>query len=109
MKKWPDRPKGLTERGYRKYMAKQKEVVVNGNKFMLQSVSPRWYFDLNDRCGMTGGKRKTAEFIDVLFLNVVIVPKEVSTKGFDYFEEAEDILTPEKLLGEIESFLRGRS
>ena len=63
MKKWPDRPKGLTERGYRKYMAKQKEVVVNGNKFMLQSVSPRWYFDLNDRCGMTGGKRKTAELL----------------------------------------------
>lgn len=109
MKKWPDRPKGLTERGYRKYMAKQKEVVVNGNKFMLQSVSPRWYFDLNDRCGMTGGKRKTAEYIDELFKNVVIDPKEVSTKGFDYFEEAEDILTPEKLLGEIESFLRGRS
>lgn len=109
MKKWPDRPKGLTERGYRKYMAKQKEVVVNGNKFMLQSVSPRWYFDLNDRCGMTGGKRKIAEYIDELFKNVVIDPKEVSTKGFDYFEEAEDILTPEKLLGEIESFLRGRS
>ena len=109
MKKWPDRPKGLTERGYRKYMAKQKEVVVNGNKFMLQSVSPRWYFDLNDRCGMTGGKRKTAEYIDELFKNVVIDPNEVSTKGFDYFEEAEDILTPEKLLGEIESFLRGRS
>ena len=109
MKKWPDRPKGLTERGYRKYMAKQKEVVVNFNKFMLQSVSPRWYFDLNDRCGMTGGKRKTAEYIDELFKNVVIDPKEVSTKGFDYFEEAEDILTPEKLLGEIESFLRGRS
>ena len=109
MKKWPDRPKGLTERGYRKYMAKQKEVVVNGNKFMLQSVSPRWYFDLNDRCGMTGGKRKTAEYIDELFKNVVIDPKEVSTKGFDYFEEAEDILTSEKLLGEIESFLRGRS
>ena len=109
MKKWPDRPKGLTERGYRKYMAKQKEVVVNGNKFMLQSVSPRWYFDLNDRCGMTGGKRKTAEYIDELFKNVVIDPKEVSTKGFDYFVEAEDILTPEKLLGEIESFLRGRS
>ena len=88
---------------------RQKEVVVNGNKFMLQSVSPRWYFDLNDRCGMTGGKRKTAEYIDELFKNVVIDPKEVSTKGFDYFEEAEDILTPEKLLGEIESFLRGRS
>ena len=49
------------------------------------------------------------EYIDELFKNVVTDPKEVSTKGFDYFEEAEDILTPEKLLGEIESFLRGRS
>lgn len=109
MKKWPDRPKGLTERGYRKYMAKQKKVVVNGNEFVLQSVSPRWYFDLNDRCGMTGGKKKTADYIDELFKNVVIEPKEVATKGFDYFEEVEDISTSEKLLGEIESFLRGRS
>ena len=109
MKKWPDRPKGLTERGYRKYMAKQKKVVVNGNEFVLQSVSPRWYFDLNDRCGMTGGKKKTADYIDELFKNVVIEPKEVATKGFDYFAEAEDISTSEKLLGEIESFLRGRS
>ena len=109
MKKWPDRPKGLTERGYRKYMAKQKKVVVNGNEFVLQSVSPRWYFDLNDRCGMTGGKKKTADYIDELFENVVIEPKEVATKGFDYFEEAEDISTSEKLLGETESFLRGRS
>ena len=44
-------------------MAKQKEVLVNGNKFVLQSVSPRWYFDLNDRCGMTGGKKRTADYI----------------------------------------------
>ena len=57
-------------------MAKQKKVVVNGNEFVLQSVSPRWYFDLNDRCGMTGGKRKTAEYIDELFKNVVIDPIE---------------------------------
>lgn len=90
-------------------MAKQKEVVVNGNKFVLQSVSPRWYFDLNDRCGMTGGKKRTADYIDELFKNVVVDPKEVSTKGFDYFEEMEDISTAEQLLREAESFLRGRS
>lgn len=90
-------------------MANRKEVVVNGNKFVLQSVSPRWYFDLNDRCGMTGGKKRTADYIDELFKNVVVDPKEVSTKGFDYFEEMEDISTAEQLLREAESFLRGRS
>ena len=90
-------------------MAKQKEVLVNGNKFVLQSVSPRWYFDLNDRCGMTGGKKRTADYIDELFKNVVVEPKEVSTKGFDYFEETEYLSTAEQLLREAESFLRGRS
>lgn len=90
-------------------MAKKKEVLVNGNKFVLQSVSPRWYFDLNDRCGMTGGKKRTADYIDELFKNVVVEPKEVSTKGFDYFEETEDLSTAEQLLREAESFLRGRS
>ena len=90
-------------------MAKQKEVLVNGNKFVLQSVSPRWYFDLNDRCGMTGGKKRTADYIDELFKNVVVEPKEVSTKGFGYFEETEDLSTAEQLLREAESFLRGRS
>lgn len=104
---WPQKPKGLSERSYRKYMAKQKTVVVNGEEYTLQSVSPRWYLDHNDSCGMTGGKRNTAKYMDGIFKNVVIAPKEVNTKGMDYFEEKEDISTPEKLLGEIESFLRG--
>ncbi len=106
MKAWPDRPKGLSERSYRKYMAKQKKVKVNGTEFTLQSISPRAYFDLNDSCGMTGGKKATAKYLDGLFRNVVIEPKEVSAKGLDYFEDADDIDGPEKLLKEIESFLR---
>lgn len=106
MKAWPDRPKGLSERSYRKYMAKTKIETVNGKDFKLQSVSPRFYFDLNDSCGMTGGKKKTSEYIDKLFKNVVIEPKEVATKGLDYFDETEDIDTSEKLLTKIESFLR---
>ena len=29
---WPNRPKSLSERGYRKFMAKQKKVTVNGEE-----------------------------------------------------------------------------
>ena len=53
--------------------------------------------------------KRTADYIDELFKNVVVEPKEVSTKGFDYFEETEDLSTAEQLLREAESFLRGRS
>lgn len=105
---WPDRPKGLSERSYRKYMAKQKKVSVNGMDYTLQSISPRSYFELNDACGMTGGKKNTAEYIDRLFKNVVIEPKEVSVKGLEYFEDEDDIATAEELLKEVESFLRER-
>lgn len=90
-------------------MARQKKVTVNGMEFTLQSVSPTWYFDHNDACGMTGSKKKTAKYLDGLFKNVVIAPKEVNNQGMKYFEEMEDISTSEKLLAEIETFLRGRS
>lgn len=108
MKAWPERPKGLSERSYRKYMARKKEVTVNGAKFTLQSMSPQSYMEINDKYGMTGGKRDTAGYIDTLFKNVVVEPKEVSTAGMDYFNQNDDIDTTEKLLKEIESFLRGR-
>ena len=65
-KLWPDRPKGLSERSYRKYMAKQKKITIEETDYTLQSVSPKWYYDLNDRCGMTGGKKNTAGSIDEL-------------------------------------------
>lgn len=87
-------------------MAKTKKIIINGAEYELQSVSPTWYLDLNDECGMTGGKRKTAKYMDNLFKNTVTAPKEVSTKGMQYFEEQEDISSAEKLLVEIESFLR---
>lgn len=109
IKLWPDRPKGLSERSYRKYMARQKKVTVNDTEFTLQSISPQAYFDLNDSCGMTGNKKSTSKYIDGLFKNVVIEPKEVSVKGMGYFEDMDDIDTIEKLLSEIESFLRGRT
>lgn len=105
-KKWLNRPKSLTERGYRKYMAKQKKVTVEGQEFTLQSVSPTWYFGVNDECGMTGGKRDTAKYLDTMIKNVVIAPAEVGKDGMAYFDEKEDVKTPEKLIKAIEQFLR---
>lgn len=106
-KNWRQKPKSLSERGYRKYMAKQKNVTVNGQEFTLQSVSPSWYYDLNDECGNTGsGRHKSVKYMDTMFRNCVIKPAEVAGGGMSYFDEKEDLKTPEALLKEIESFLR---
>ena len=108
MKLWPDRPKGLSERSYRKYMAKQKKITIEETDYTLQSVSPKWYYDLNDRCGMTGGKKNTAGYIDELLKNVVVEPAEVRTQGLNYFNEIDDgIFISEMLVKQVESFLRG--
>lgn len=89
-------------------MARQKKVKVNDVEYTLQSVSPQWYMEINDECGMTGGKRDTAKYIDEMFKNVVVAPPEIKGKGIEYFNEMEDIDSTEKLLKEIESFLRER-
>lgn len=75
---------------------------------MLQSVSPRWYYDINDKCGNTGsgGKRRSADYIDIMIKNCVVSPAEVKTAGLDYFDERDDLNTPEKLITAIETFLR---
>ena len=104
---WPERPKSLSERGYRKYMAKTKEITIGEQKFTLQSVSPSWYYDFNDECGNTGsGKKKSAEYMDRMFKNCVIAPAEVRNQGMAYFDEQEDLKGPEALIKAIETFLR---
>lgn len=106
-KNWPKRPKSLSEKGYRKYMAKTKDVTINGQKFTLQSVSPTWYYNFNDECGNTGGgKRKSVKYMDGMFRNCVVSPPEVKADGMAYFDEQEDLSTAEKLIAEIETFLR---
>lgn len=97
----------MTERGYRKFMAKQKKVTVEGVEYTLQSVSPSWYFQVNDECGMTtDNRRDTAKYLDTMFKNVVVAPVEVGKDGMAYFDENEDVKTPEKLIKVIERFLR---
>lgn len=106
-KHWPERPKSLSERGYRKYMAKQKKVTIEGVEYTLQSVSPSWYFQVNDDCGMTtDNRRDTVKYLDTMFKNIIAAPAEVRQGGMDYFDEKEDVKTPEKLIKAIERFLR---
>ena len=89
-------------------MAKQKKITIEETDYTLQSVSPKWYYDLNDRCGMTGGKKNTAGYIDELLKNVVVEPAEVRTQGLTYFNEIDDgIFISEMLVKQVESFLRG--
>jgi hypothetical protein len=88
-------------------MARHETVNVLGTDYELQSVSPQWYFEQNDKCGMTGsGSRDTARYMDIMFKNVVTAPANVASKGLKAFEENEDIETPELLIREIERFLR---
>lgn len=102
-------PKGFrNEKGWRKLMANQTTVKINGQSFKLQSVSPSWYFGLSDDCKMGTEKRDTVKYMDTLFKNTVIEPKELASDGMDYFDNREDIETAEKLVGEIERFLRSR-
>lgn len=99
-------PPGIPERWFRYKMARHETVNVNGREYELQSVSPQWYFEQNDRCGMTGSNKDTARYMDTMFKNVVISPPEIAAKGLKAFEEDEDIETPELLIREIERFLR---
>ena len=99
-------PPNIPERWFRSKMARHETVTVNGENYELQSVTPQWYFEQNDKCGMTGGTRDTARYMDIMFKNVVTSPASVATKGLKAFEEQEDIETPELLIREIERFLR---
>ena len=90
-------------------MARQKKVKIDGQEFTLQSVSPTWYMECNDRHGMTGSKKKTAAYMDEMFKNIVVEPKELNNEGMKYFDEREDLYTAERLFSEIEAFLRERA
>jgi len=100
-------PPNIPERWFRLKMARTEIRNVNGTDFELQSVGAQWYFEQNDKCGMSGAERKdTARYMDIMFKNVVISPPEVAAKGLKYFEAEEDIETPELLIREVEKFLR---
>ena len=92
-------------------MAKQKKVTVNGEEYTLQSVSPTWYFGVNDDCGMTGGGQPCGE-MDVLEKLTILTDAAkydaaCTSSGGNRRAKAGYIgNTPEKLIKAIETFLR---
>jgi uncharacterized glyoxalase superfamily metalloenzyme YdcJ len=102
---WLEKPKSLTEKGYRRLMARTKTVKIHDVEYKLQSVSPSWYYDNIKRCGGLGDNRDYKKHMDELFRNCVVTPTEVAAQGMAYFDAKDDIKTPSALLREIETFL----
>lgn len=91
-------------------MARTKVVTVNGTDYTLQSVTFSWYTNLTDLyINPANGRKNTAKYVDALLKGCVTAPAEVAKRGLDYFEEQDDITTPNELAKVIETFLGERS
>ncbi|MGL5435875.1 MAG: hypothetical protein ACRDBO_10825 [Lachnospiraceae bacterium] len=85
-------------------MAKAGVLTVQGKKFSVQKVSPRWYYGLSDR-HLINGKRNTAAYVDELLKNTITDPAEIKVDGLEYFGD-DDLGLVDELVTEIESFLK---
>ena len=87
-------------------MARTKNITVNGIDITLQSVTFSWYTNLTDLyINPANGRKNTAKYVDALLKGCVTAPAEVAKRGLDYFEEQDDITTPNELSKAIETFL----
>ena len=90
-------------------MARTKTVIVNDVEYELQSVNFSWYSNLTDLyINPANGRKNTAKYADAMLKGCVTAPAEVAKQGIKYFDEQEDISTPNELVREIESFLQER-
>lgn len=90
-------------------MARTKVVTVHEQEYTFQSVTYRWYTNLTDLyINPSSGRKNTAKYADLLIKGVVTSPAEVAKKGLDYFDERDDLMTPNELVREIETFLAER-
>ena len=86
-----------------------KEVTVNGVDYTLQSATFSWYTNITDLyINPANGRKNTAKYADAMLKGCVTAPAEVAKQGIKYFDEQEDISTPNELVREIESFLQER-
>ena len=88
-------------------MAKRIEKEIYGVKYIFQSVSPQWYYEMCDRNGITGGHRDTPAYNDELLKAVVIEPRDVAANGVLAFEEEQNggLSAMIRVLKEIDRFL----
>jgi hypothetical protein len=107
-KKWAwasvPRPKSLSERGYRKTMARTDKTEVNGLEIEMQSVSIEWYFEFRTAC-KDGGDLDVRRYTDGLIKNMVTSPAELRNKGLRFFEERDDLGTAMEVRAALDRFL----
>lgn len=91
-------------------MARTKTVTVAGTEYQLQSVNFTWYSNLTDLyINPASGRKNTAKYVDALIKGCVVAPAEVAKGGLKYFDEQDDLSTPNELVREIETFLAERN
>lgn len=91
-------------------MARTKTVTVAGTGYQLQSVNFTWYSNLTDLyINPASGRKNTAKYVDALIKGCVVAPAEVAKGGLKYFDEQDDLSTPNELVREIETFLAERN
>ena len=101
----PPCPKSMTERGYRKFMAKSETVEVGGVAYTLQNPSPRWYLQCTTRNRDANGNLDLEDYLDELFKNCVVSPADVRNRGLACFDDAEDLQGALQLRKAMERFL----
>ncbi len=88
-------------------MARREDVEVLGQSFTLQSIPPSEFYRINSLCGMADDKGKDLRrYIDMMLKSVVIDPPDIKVKGIKYFDDRDDISTPEELIQTVDRFLR---
>ena len=82
----------------------QKEVKVNGNKFVLQHPGARWYIKLQDRITNRFGVQVQEKYLDELLEYVVVKPQGLSLDSFGPGQDY-NMSTFNGVMEEVESFL----
>lgn len=85
-------------------MAKQKQIKVNGEEFVLQHPGVRWYINLTDKCKNQFGVLQNEEYLDKLLENVVVDPQGLNLDSFGPDKDYPATIMQD-LKEEIENFL----
>lgn len=100
-------PPQMSERWFKKFVARTVTEEVLGQSFTLQSITPSEYYRINAKCGMADdSNREIDRYVDLMLRSVVIDPPEIKAEGLKYFDKRDDIETPELLIQVIDRFLK---
>ena len=69
----------------------QKEIEVNGQKYLLQNMPFQLFYQMQERCKDKNGNAIPSKMYDEIFKNVIISPK-VTWDNFTKIEDIEDLM-----------------